>query len=557
MKSAVLKLSALLAAAALLAGAGGRAAEPESLDLLIRGGVVLDGTGTPAVRADVGLRSGVIVAIGDLTTAKAKEVLDARGLVVAPGFIDVHSHVPESLPQHPGPLLNEGFLTQGVTTLVGGPDGFLSPSQIRTAIARMQRDGITTNYAFYVGHNGIRSEVMGSAQRPPTAPELDRMRALVREGMQMGTVGLSTGLMYTPGIYSTTAEVIELAKEVEPFGGTFDSHTRDPAYDLLGSDREVIAIGAAAGIPAKIAHIKAAGLENKGRSKEEIALIEQARARGQEVVADIYPYDGAAVTLLDGIVLIPGKQPPSTDGFDHATVLKALREPGQRERLRDASEHGIQGGFSWIKAIGYGNFRIVDAPDTPDLVGRNIQQLAADRHQPPFDVVAELILANPHPLLVTEGAMDELDVRAELAMPWTMICSDGGYLDPDSTERIHPRYTGSFTRVLGHYVRDVKLFSLAEAVRKMTSLPADHLHLGHRGRIKVGYAADITVFDAATVSDRSTWIHPEALSEGIIHVIVNGVPALRDGRPTGATPGRFIKRSGSPAQTKDQHHGSA
>lgn len=540
MRAPPLCLALLFAVTGIAAAATGASAGP--LDLIVRGGTVLDGTGSPGLRADVGVRAGKIVAIGDLEAASSKEVLDARGLIVAPGFIDTHSHVPESLPGREGPLFNEGFLTQGVTTFVGGPDGFLSPTQISKFIDRMQRDGITTNYAFYVGHNGIRSEVMGKAHRAPTAAELAKMKALVREGMQMGAVGLSTGLMYVPGVFSKTEEVIELAKEVKPFGGTFDSHTRDPAFDMLGSDREVIEIGRAAGIPAKIAHLKAAGEVNKGLAKDEIALIEQARAAGQDVVADQYPYDGGATTNLDDLILIPGKQRPADTGFDHATVQRALADPSRRAELEAASEEGINGGFSWIKAIGYGNFRIVDAPDAPELVGKNIQLLAEERRQRSFGLIAELILSHPRPFLITLGAMHEPDVRAELAQPWNMICSDGSYVDAQTKGRLHPRYTGSFTRVLGHYVRDVKLFSLEEAVRKMTSLPAGHLHLADRGRIDVGYAADITVFDAAKVSDRSTWTQPQALSEGIVHVIVNGVPALRGGKITGATPGGFVKR---------------
>jgi N-acyl-D-amino-acid deacylase len=513
----------------------------EVFDLVVRGGLVLDGSGTEGRVADVGVRGERIVAIGDLSEASAKLVVDAQGLTVAPGFIDTHSHVPETLPQRRGPLLNEGFLTQGVTTFVGGPDGFLSPEQIRAMVARMETDGITTNFAFYVGHNGIRTEVMGGAQRAPTLAELNRMKALVRTGMQMGTVGLSTGLMYAPGVFSTTAEVIALAREVKPFGGTFDSHTRDPAHDMLGSDREVIEIGKAAGIPAKIAHLKAAGLSNKGHSKDEIALIEQARAAGQDVVADQYPYDGGATANLDSLIVIPGKPAPNDDGWDHATVRRALRDRAQRAQIRRASEQGADGGFSWIKAIGYDNFRIVDAPDAPQWVGQNLQTLARVTHQSPFDLVTQLILDYPHPILITQGTMDEADVRAELKQPWNMICSDGEYVDARTVGRLHPRFTGTFPRVLGHYVRDVKLFSLTEAVRKMTSLPASHLHLRTRGRIAVGYIADITVFDANTVSDRSTWTRPELLSTGIVDVIVNGVLALRDGRPTGATPGHFIR----------------
>lgn len=513
----------------------------EPFDLVIRGGNVIDGTGAPGYRADVGMRDGQIAAVGDLRDAEARDAIDASGLIVAPGFIDVHNHVPDKLPAIQGPLLNEGFVTQGVTTIVGGPDGALSPAGMLAAIERLERDGIATNYAFYVGHNGIRREVMGNARRLATETEIERMQVLVRAGMELGAVGFSTGLMYEPGMFSNAAEVIELARQVRSFGGTYDTHTRDPVFDMMGSNREAIEVGRQARIPVKIGHIKPVGLHNRGRSVDEIGIIEAARASGLDVVADQYPYDGAASRTLEAIFVVPGVESRRA-GPDRETLRSALADPARRQALKQATEQGIDGGFSWVKAVGYGSLRIVDAPDDPQLVGKNIESFAAERALVPFDLLAELMLEHPRPILVTLGALEESDLRAELAMPWVMICSDGGYLDPNATGPIHPRYTGSFTRVLGHYVRDVKLFSLAEAVRKMTSLPADHLHLADRGRIRTGNVADITVFDAARVRDRSTWTDPAALSEGIRHVVVNGVKVLGDGRMTGATPGRLVKR---------------
>jgi N-acyl-D-amino-acid deacylase len=512
----------------------------ERLDVLIHGGSVLDGTGQPERSADVGIRGGKIVAVGTLDRAGARTLIDATGLVVAPGFIDAHNHTADDVLELTGPLPNEGFLTQGVTTIVDGPDGRFSPEQIRAVADQYVRQGLGTNFAFYVGHNGIRASVMGdSQQRAPTSIELTAMKAAVREGMELGAVGLSTGLMYEPGMFSTTEEVIELAKEVQPFGGIYDSHTRNPVFDMLGSHGEAIEIGRAAGIPVKIAHIKPVGLHNRGRSREEIALIEKARAAGQEVFADQYPYDGAATRVLEELIVMPGY---ARGVVDRDAVREAFAEPATRAALRISSEEGIDGGFSWVKAVGYGSLRIVDAPGDPELVGWNIQLMAESEGRSPFDVVADLILAHEAPILITLGALEESDLRAELAMPWNMIASDGAYLDPRISRQYHPRSTGTFTRVLGHYVREVKLLALPEAVRKMTSLPADHLGFLDRGRVEEGYGADIVVFDPEIVGDRSTYSDPTALSVGIVHVLVNGVPALRDGKITGATEGRWIKR---------------
>lgn len=525
-------------ALSMAAAAGGRDAP---LDVLITGGIVIDGSGAPGRTADVGIRDGKIVAVGDLKQSQSRSVLDVRGLVVAPGFIDVHNHVPEAVPRLSGPLINEAFLTQGVTTLIGGPDGGLAPAQIAAIVKKLERDGSSENYAFYVGHNGIRRQVMGLDRRAATGDEIEKMKTLVREGMEMGCVGFSTGLMYEPGLFSAPDEVVALAREVQPYGGTYDTHTRNPVFDLLGSDREAIEIGKQAGISTKIGHIKPVGLVNKGRSADEIALVEQARAAGQDVVTDQYPYDGAALRTLDALIVIPGMA-NDTRGLDTEIVRAALRDPARRLAIKIASEQGIDGGFAWIKSVGYGSLRIVHAPDDPRIVGKNIELFAAERRMEPFDLLAELILTHASPISTTLGALEESDLRAELAMPWNMISSDGQYLDPQSKSPLHPRYTGSFPRVLGHYVRDVRLFPLEEAVRKMTSLPAEHLHLAGRGRIEIGYAADITVFNAQRVRDRSTWADPAALSEGIEHVLVNGVTVLSHGKPTGVTPGSFLPR---------------
>lgn len=509
-------------------------------DLIIRNGIVIDGTGAGRRRADVAIRDGKIAFVGDAAKLTARETLDAKGLMVAPGFVDVHNHS-EGAIATPERKLNEGYVRQGVTTIVGGPDGSASPAQIRRLLAAYEKNGIGVNVAFYIGHNAIRREVVGRDHRRATAAELDKMKALVREGMELGCVGLSTGLMYEPGMWSDTDEVVELAKVVKPFDGTYDSHVRDPVKRFLESDRECLEIGERAGIPAKIAHEKAVALENEGKIRDVIAMVEAARKAGREVVTDQYPYDGAATATLEAIIVV-APELRSQPGFDLKT---ALRDPELRKQIRQTSENGVNGGFAWLKATGYSAMRITSSKDYPSLVGKYLSELAKERKLEPFDLVADLYLPSEHPVGITLGAIKEKDLRDLLRMPWNMIASDGAYVDAASKEG-HPRSAGTFPRVLGHYVREQKVLKLEDAVRKMTSLPADHLRLKDRGRIATGFAADIAVFDEKTVRDLSTWDEPNRMAEGMVHVIVNGKPVLQDGRMTGATPGRFIKRqSGS------------
>ncbi len=541
-----MKKLTLPALAALALGALGAVdAQAENWDVLIRGATVIDGTGAPGFAADVAIQDGKIAFVGNAGERDAATVLDADGLVLAPGFIDSHNHV-SSIARHPeryAPIdfTNSAYLLQGVTTIVSGPDGGSAPAEIRKELAFFEEHGFGTNYAYYVGHNGIRKQVMGHERRAPTPDELERMKALVREGMEMGAVGLSTGLMYDPGMFSTTEEVIALAREVAPYDGTYDSHTRDPVMGLLKSYSEAIEIGEAAGIPSKVGHAKAVGLRNEGRMQEFVTLVDRLRAGGLDVVSDQYPYDGAATSTLARIIILSGDRNVQASSGYRDRVREALSDPDMLEEIKALSENGVDGGFSWIKAVGYGSIRILDAPDNPDLVGENLELMAHKREQDPFALVTELILAADHPILITLGAVAEQDVQTLLVQPWNMICSDGGYVHGDKGSR-HPRSTGSFSRVLGHYVREEGLLTLPEAVRKMTSLPADHLRLYDRGRIEVGLVGDIAVFDSATVAARSTWTDPGALAVGMVHVLVNGVPVIRDGAVTGALPGKFVPR---------------
>jgi N-acyl-D-aspartate/D-glutamate deacylase len=511
----------------------------DSLDFVISGARVIDGTGGRSTAADIGIRSGWIVRVappGGLRTAKTRTRIDARGLALAPGFIDVHSHTVDELGK-PERRFNEGVIRQGVTTVIGGPDGGYDPGLMRQVIESLGRQGAGTNVALYVGHNGVRESVMGNVHRAPTADELTRMKAAVKEGMELGAVGLSSGLMYEPGMFSDTDELVELAKEVAPYHGIYDSHVRDPVKRFLWSDEECIAIGERAGIAPKIGHEKAVGLENAGKIQDVIRMVNAARERGLDAVTDQYPYDGAATAPLAAIVVVPADL-RSKPGFD---LKQALADPATRARLEQASEQGIDGGFAWLKATGYSSMRITTSPEQPKLVGKYLSELAAERKVAPFDLVADLVIKAGQPIGITLGAIKEEDVRALLVQPWNMIGSDGGYADSKTDEMGHPRSTGTFPRVLGHYVREVKLLSLEEAVRKMTSLPADWLGLRDRGRIFEGQAADLVIFDPATIADKSTWAEPARMAVGVRDVLVNGVAVLRNGALTGASPGRYLR----------------
>lgn len=546
----------LLLAVALCVPCGACARGGETADLIIIGGTIVDGSGDAPRNGTVVIAGNRIVTAGGAAAAaggaQGSDTIDATGLVVAPGFIDVHNHTPPAIAEH-GNRLNEGFVRQGVTTVFGGPDGQFAPTHIRQLSDLYAAQGIGTNVAFYIGHNGIRSEVLGDdQQRAPTDEELEAMRALVREGMELGAFGLSTGLMYEPGMFSETAEVIALAMEAAAYGGVYDSHVRNPVHDFVGSDREVVEIAETAGLPGKIGHLKAVGLHNEGVIADIVALVEGARERGVVIASDQYPYDGAATASLVGIVVAP----PGLDGLDAfrrmqrqgrsddgtAQLKAALGEPDSRARLKEASENGVDGGFAWLKATGYTSMRITSSPDYPELVGVYLSEIAEQRGQEPFETVAELIIGSSRPVNLTLGAIREHDVRRLMVQPWNMIASDGGYADGSDAPTGHPRSAGTFPRLLGHYARDEGVLSLQEAVRKVTSLPADFHGIGDRGRLAAGARADVAIFDPATIIDRSDWDHPQRFAEGVIHVLVNGVPVLRDGEMTGLAPGEVVKR---------------
>ena len=510
-------------------------------DLIIRGGMLIDGTGAPRKLTSIAVDNGKISQVGVNDEATAIIDMDATGMIVAPGFIDAHNHTEIAIAE-PENRLNEAFVRQGVSTIVGGADGSLSPKQIRELVEAYEENGVGTNVAFYVGHNAIRSEIVRKNPRvAPTANELREMKALVEEGMKLGAVGLSTGLMYPPGMYSDTDEVVALAKVAAEHGGIYDSHVRDPVHELIESDREVIEIARRAAISSKIGHLKAVGLENAGRIRDVIDLVNQASEEGLTVVSDQYPYDGAATAPLRELIVVP----PAIRNQEGFELKKALANKKLRNQIRRASEHGshsVNGGFSWIKATGYSSKRIVHCSEFPELVGKYPSELAAEEGMKPFEKIVQLLIDAEKPILITLGAIQETDVRELLVQSWNMIASDGAFVDPESRQALgHPRSTGTFPRVLGHYVRELELLSLEEAIRKMTSLPADFLRLPKRGRIRKGMAADVVVFDPDKIQATSTWTNPNSMAIGVRDLLVNGEFVLRDSRLTNTASGRYLE----------------
>ncbi len=533
---------------------------PPPYQIVLEGGTVVDGSGAPAFLADVAIADGRIAKIGDLTGARAVERIDVSGLVVAPGFIDTHSHADLGLVR-PELRPNEGFLTQGVTTSIFGVDGAYAPDNIEELEKIFTKQGVGTNYAFYVGHNGVRAAVMGMEDRAPSDQELERMKAMVREAMEHGAIGLSSGLMYLPGNFATTDEVVALASVAAEFGGLYDSHIRDPANDLIASVGECIEIGERSGAIPHPAHHKAPGAKNFGKGAELAAVVAAARERGVDVTVDQYPYDGAATANLIELI-VPTEDLPIREQLRQAVEpalspeqqqsqlaqvaamwKEALADPQQRQRLRARTEQPPSGVFSWVKAVGYDSWRIVVSDAHPEWVSRMFTEVAREEGIEPFDLMVRLIEEDGEIAKVTLGACLEDDVRLLMTRPWTMIASDGEITGFEGGGG-HPRSRGTFPRVLGKYVREEGLLTLEQAVHKMTGLPASYLRLADRGLLQEGLAADITVFDPARVIDRSTWRDPSLLSEGIVHVIVGGQRALADGTVTGVLAGQFLPYQG-------------
>jgi dihydroorotase/N-acyl-D-amino-acid deacylase len=505
------------------------AMQPPTYDVVLRGGRIVDGTASPWYRADLAIRGDTIVRIAPSITAPATRVLDVRDLVVAPGFIDIHTHARRGIFELP---TADSYTRQGVTTLVEGPDGG-SPIPIKPFLDKVAALRISPNFATFVGQGSIRSEVMGEVDRAATAEEVERMRGLVRQGMADGAFGLSSGLFYVPGAFTPTAEVVELAKVAGSLGGIYISHMRDEAKGVQDSVRETIAIGERGGLPTQITHHKIVGKAYWGRSVETLRLVDEARARGVDATIDQYPYTASSTSI--GSALLPSW---AGEGGREAT-LKRLKDPAARAKIKAESVAIIRderGGGDPKNVV------IASCQWDPSLAGKSLADITSGRGLPvTLENAAETAM-----WIVEQGnaqgifhAIGEDDLQRILAHPATMIASDGEVAILGRNHP-HPRSYGTFVRVLGHYARDRKILPLEVAVQKMSALPAQRLGLSDRGVLREGLKADIAVFDAARVRDTATFERPHSYAEGVTLVVVNGQVVFENGAMTSARPGRVL-----------------
>lgn len=501
----------------------------QSFDIVLSGGRIVDGAGNPWRRADMGIVGDRIAALGDLRAAQTKQRLDVTGFVVAPGFVDIHSHAGRDVFENPN---LESMVRQGITMALDGNDGGGSPLPLAPFLDKVAKSKPVINFGWFVGHGSIRSAVMGTVNRHASEEELRRMRDLARTAMTDGAFGLSTGLFYVPGNYAPTEEVIEIAKVVGELGGMHISHMRDEAAGILDSVRETIRIGEEGKLPTQVTHHKIIGGASWGKSVQTLMLIEEARARGVDVSLDQYPY---TASHTGSAAMFPQW---SLEG-GRAALLERLQAPESRARIKAEVARRI------LEDRGAGNPKNVQfnrCDFDPSLNGKTLADATSLRGLPvTIENAAEVALE-----LQQKGgcsaiyhAISEADVERIMKYPGTMIATDGeapvfGKGSP------HPRAYGTFPRVLGRYVRERKLLTLEDAVRRMTSLPASRLKLFDRGLLRAGMAADIVVFDPERIADRSEFTKPHQYSVGIRHVLVNGEFVLRDEQMTGARPGRVL-----------------
>ena len=508
----------------------------EKYDIVFRGGTIIDGSAVSRVQADVATRGDRIVRIASsIPGTDAKVVIDAKGLIVAPGFICNHSHVGARIPQYP---LEENFIRQGISTMLASVHGGDTPWPLKPYMDSIQ---MTVNVGFFAGHNWVRKQVMGLENRAPTAKELERMKEMVEQTMQDGALGLADGLEYIPAFYSSTEEVIELAKVAASYGGIYVTHMRDEGTGLLESVEETIRIAREAHIPAQINHHKAVGAPQFGWSKKTLAMIDSARASGLDIKHDLYPY--IAFATGSGILFPQWSRAGGQEAF-----IERMADPSTRARI----EKEVRASFIAQVGEDLKNVQFRRVRSDPSYNGKTLADYVTDKGQPTtLDAGIQALID----LQLVGGfsgifyGMDEDDVKRIMQHKWAMFCTDG---DPVGYGQgfPHPRSYGAFPRVLARYVREQKVLSLEEAIKKMTSMPAQQINQTERGLVKEGMYADLVVFDADKIQDLATFTDPHRFSTGIIHLIINGVPVIRNAAITGEKPGRVMKGPARPDALK-------
>jgi len=527
-------------------------------DVIIKGGTVYDGTGTEPKHVDVAICGDRIVGVGDFKTAKAKTIIDANGLAVAPGFINMLSWSTESLIQDGR---SQSEIRQGVTTEIMGEGESMGPvnDRVREHKIRQQTDikygitwntlaeylqylekrGVSCNVASFIGATTIREYVIGFEDKPPTSEQLEQMRQLVRKEMEAGALGIGTSLIYPPAFYAKTEELIELCKVAAQYQGKYISHMRSEGNRLLEALDELIRISREAGIPAEVYHIKAAGKQNWRKLDDLLSRIEAAQKEGLKITADMYTYT-AAGTGLDACL------PPWTEDGGYPALFNRLRDPATREKIAaqvskdsDEWENLYIGAGSPERILLFG----FKSDKLKPLTGKSLAEVAKMRGKDPITTIMNLISEDQSRIESIYFLMSEENVKKELAKPWISFGSDEASQAPEGVflkSNPHPRAYGNFARLLGKYVRDEKVIPMSEAVRRLSGLPATNLGLDHRGFVKEGMFADVVVFDLATISDRATFEKPHQYAVGVKHVFVNGVQVIKDGEHTGAKPGRAL-----------------
>ncbi|MCF6297952.1 MAG: D-aminoacylase [Flavobacteriaceae bacterium] len=498
--------------------------------IVLKGGTVYLGEGESSTITDIGINSDTIAFIGEIDKKNADKIIDVKGLTVAPGFIDMHAHL-DPIFKYPDA---KSHITQGVTLALGGPDGggFWPFGSYLDSLSKQK---IGMSVAYLVGHNRIRNEVMGMENRAPTPKELVAMKNMVEQAMKEGAFGISTGLKYLPGAFSNIDEVIELSKSVSKYEGIYTSHLREEGLGLIKGVSEAIKIGKEAGIPIVLTHHKVIGHPMWGKSATTLAMVDSARIKGIDVMIDQYPYTASYTSLS---ILIPS--------WARAGGQKEFIKRTRKEKLKDSILKGIE--FNILNDRGGGDLdrvQLAKTPWNPDLSGKTLKYWAEQEGlEPSAKNGAKLVLKAQ----IAGGgtaiyhAMNEKDVQRILKHPFTMIGSDGKLTEPTTDSWPHPRWYGTFPRVLGHYVRDLKVIDLPTAIKKMTSLPADRLGIKKRGRLRVGNYADITVFDANTIIDKATFLKPHQYSVGIKYVFVNGIITIDDGEFLKSGGGRVLRK---------------
>ena len=532
------------------------------LDLVIKNGRIVDGTGNSWFKGDVGIAHGKIVKIENLGAEESKRIIDAKGLIVAPGFIDMHSHSDFS------PLINprtESKVRQGITTEVTGNCGvsaaplndFLKEEIMKTTpileeaglkldwstmneyLCRLDEKKISVNVISLVGHGNVRAMVMKYDARPPTKNELEEMRRVLAKALEEGAFGLSSGLIYPPGCYANTKELIELCKVVARYGGLYSSHIRGEGERLIDSVKEAIKIGEKAKVPVEISHHKAGGKANWGKVKRTLRMMEKAREKGVEVTCDVYPY-------LAGSFGLDAMLPPNVHEGGVEKLIERLKDEKTRQRLRREMTEGIEGWASPLKAGGWDTTMIAYCEGHPEFEGKTVLEITQSKEIDPFDFVFDLLIEEKVSVSVVRFLMCEKDMRTVLKHPVSMIGSDSSARVPYGVlgkGKPHPRSYGTFPRVLGRYVREEGVLTLENAIRKMTSLPAQKLRLRDRGLIREGMWADITIFNPKEVIDTATYSAPHQYPTGIEYVLVNGKVVIDGGEHTGELPGQALHRS--------------